>query len=101
MFSIRANRPPRGHRHREPSVESSRARNLIHAVEFAIRMADDHEIRMRRALASLDGLSVGDAFGQCIFSIALDEYAYDQRLTARLLPNYRWTYTDDTEMALG
>src|SRR5947207_10589112 len=65
------------------------------------RMPHDHATRMQRAMLSLEGLSVGDAFGQCFFSIALDEYAYEQRLAKRLHPDHRWPYTDDTEMALA
>ena len=50
---------------------------------------------MRR---SLDGLSVGDAFGQCFF---MDPAVVVSTLEARTLPKGPWYYTDDTEMALS
>ena len=49
---------------------------------------------LERAHASLDGLSVGDAFGECLFH---DE----QAIELRLLPPPRWVTTDDTEMAVA
>ncbi|MBN2359195.1 MAG: ADP-ribosylglycohydrolase family protein [Deltaproteobacteria bacterium] len=54
--------------------------------------------RLRRALASLDGLSVGDAFGQRFFG---PEDEVLRRLARRTLPQAPWRYTDDTEMAIA
>ena len=51
-----------------------------------------------RALMSLDGLSVGDAFGERFF-VSSDEVL--RRVSRRELPDTPWTYTDDTEMALS
>jgi len=51
-----------------------------------------------RARLSLDGLSVGDAFGERFF--LLPEEAL-RRIARRELPEAPWTYTDDTEMALS
>lgn len=51
-----------------------------------------------RARLSLDGLSVGDAFGECFFG---DTAAAVERIRARQLPPPPWRYTDDTEMALS
>ena len=51
-----------------------------------------------RAWLSLDGLSVGDAFGERFFT--LPELALE-RISRRELPAAPWTYTDDTEMALS
>src|SRR5687768_10769280 len=51
-----------------------------------------------RALVSLDGLSIGDAFGQCFFQ---SENASDERLQQHQLPPYPWYFTDDTEMSLS
>jgi ADP-ribosylglycohydrolase len=51
-----------------------------------------------RALLSLDGLSVGDAFGERFF-VASHEAL--RRVSRRELPDTPWTYTDDTEMALS
>jgi len=56
----------------------------------------DHLVRIRRARSSLDGLSVGDAFGER-FAGAHNA----ARLAARELPPGPWETTDDTEMALS
>jgi ADP-ribosylglycohydrolase len=58
----------------------------------------DHAVRRERALLSLDGLSVGDAFGERFFlppSVAVS------MLEQRAVPREPWGYTDDTEMALS
>ncbi|HUG48808.1 MAG TPA: ADP-ribosylglycohydrolase family protein [Candidatus Limnocylindria bacterium] len=49
---------------------------------------------LQRALRSLDGLSVGDAFGERFFA---EPTAIEQRR----LPAAPWRWTDDTAMALG
>lgn len=53
---------------------------------------------MQRALRSLEGLSLGDAFGQRFFdhSVLLTMVA-----APGTLPSAPWNYTDDTEMALA
>jgi ADP-ribosylglycohydrolase len=51
-----------------------------------------------RAWLSLDGLSVGDAFGERFF-VAPDEAL--TRISRRDVPRAPWRYTDDTEMALS
>jgi ADP-ribosylglycohydrolase len=51
-----------------------------------------------RAWLSLDGLSVGDAFGERFF-VPPGEVL--RRISRRELPETPWTYTDDTEMALS
>lgn len=53
---------------------------------------------LRRALLSLDGLSVGDAFGERFFCLPGEAL---RRISRRELPDAPWTYTDDTEMALS
>lgn len=50
---------------------------------------------LQRAERSLDGLSVGDAFGELFFFIS-PEYA-----TLNDLPGETWRWTDDTHMALS
>src|SRR5437016_5640662 len=57
----------------------------------------DHEDRVSRARLSLEGLSLGDAFGQQFFapSTAL------RATMTRSPPIGPWHYTDDTEMALA
>jgi ADP-ribosylglycohydrolase len=58
----------------------------------------DHDRRLARARLSLDGLSVGDAFGERFFT-------WPERitllLTQRTLPLTPWEYTDDTVMAIS
>jgi ADP-ribosylglycohydrolase len=51
-----------------------------------------------RARLSLDGLSVGDAFGERFFGPSEDALG---RIARRELPPAPWRYTDDTEMALS
>ena len=58
----------------------------------------DHNERMNRALLSLDGLSVGDGFGECFFASA---QTIERRLELRDPPRPRWLVTDDTIMALS
>jgi ADP-ribosylglycohydrolase len=57
----------------------------------------DHAARMERVRLALDGLSVGDAFGEHFF------FAESLRgaVAERWLPDPPWEYTDDTVMALG
>jgi ADP-ribosylglycohydrolase len=52
--------------------------------------------RLERALLALDGLSVGDAFGERFF-----RPMHMAGLAERVVPQGPWPYTDDTEMALG
>lgn len=56
----------------------------------------DHDERMARARLALDGLSIGDAFGQRFF-VRDPEPLIEQRA----LPAAPWHYTDDTVMALS
>lgn len=57
-------------------------------------MPDDPQIRLARAQRSLEGLSVGDAFGQQAFT----DPGFVQ---ARTLPRAPWRWTDDTHMAIS
>jgi len=57
-----------------------------------------HEERMRRVQLSLDGLSVGDAFGERFFG---PPGTMTIRIAARELPDPPWRWTDDTAMGLG
>jgi ADP-ribosylglycohydrolase len=59
---------------------------------------DDHAERMRRVRVALDGLSLGDAFGECFFG--RDEFV-EPALAGRVVPKPPWHYTDDTVMALS
>ncbi|WP_208729613.1 ADP-ribosylglycohydrolase family protein [Corallococcus exercitus] len=58
----------------------------------------DAAARMARALVSLDGVSVGDAFGERFFG---PHERVQPWVEQRLLPRSPWTYTDDTEMTLS
>lgn len=57
----------------------------------------DHESRVSRVLLSLDGLSVGDAFGDQFFGSRLAE----ELVRMRALPRPPWSWTDDTQMAVS
>lgn len=46
------------------------------------------------AQLSLQGLSVGDAFGECFFRLS------DEMISSKKLPAAPWPWTDDTQMAL-
>ncbi len=61
-------------------------------------MPDSADTRMARALVSLDGLSVGDAFGERFF---LHPDVAQFVIAERGLPEPPWRYTDDTQMALS
>lgn len=62
-------------------------------------MSTTNEERYQRALISLDGLSVGDAFGA--WSEMMRAQAIGRRVKDRKLPNAPWRFTDDTMMALS
>lgn len=53
------------------------------------------DIRLEKAKRSLDGLSVGDAFGEQMFGASAPD------LASRRLPPGPWGWTDDTHMALS
>jgi ADP-ribosylglycohydrolase len=61
-------------------------------------MPDSADTRMARALVSLDGLSVGDAFGERFF---LHPHVAQLIIGERGLPEPPWRYTDDTQMELS
>ncbi len=61
-------------------------------------LTEEHPRRMERALVSLDGLSVGDAFGECFLE---EPDQWEKWLEDKHTPPGRWTYTDDTAMALS
>lgn len=54
--------------------------------------------RLQRAVRSLEGLSVGDAFGEQFFGPDRDVL---DRIEQRRVPAAPWPTTDDTELALG
>lgn len=58
----------------------------------------DHADRLERAQLSLDGLSVGDGFGQCFF---VDPEVASERIQQSEAPPSPWFYTDDTAMAVS
>jgi ADP-ribosylglycohydrolase len=61
-------------------------------------MPEDHTVRMQRALLSLDGLSIGDGFGETFFT---SSSIIEQRIENREPPPPPWIVTDDTMMALS
>jgi len=62
------------------------------------KLAADRDARLRRALLSLQGLSVGDAFGEKFF---VSEQVVRRRLEHRDPPPPPWFWTDDTAMAIS
>lgn len=58
----------------------------------------DRNIRMEKALLSLEGLSIGDAFGQTFF---MPEEKALKSIASRRIPDPTWYYTDDTAMAIS
>lgn len=60
--------------------------------------AAGHGARMARARRALDGLSVGDAFGERFFG---EPAVVAERIAGRVLPAAPWRHTDDTQMALA
>ncbi|ASN83331.1 ADP-ribosylglycohydrolase family protein [Deinococcus ficus] len=56
------------------------------------------EAALARAQLSLEGLSVGDAFGEQFF---LPTEAFEAAVAERRLPPAPWSWTDDTQMALS
>lgn len=61
------------------------------------RLGPNHEERLKRARLCLDGLSVGDSFGQRFFY----QSTIDFLLKEKALPRPPWQYTDDTVMAMS
>jgi ADP-ribosylglycohydrolase len=57
----------------------------------------DHDQRMARAYLALDGLSIGDGFGERFFG---HPSVVAPAIAARLVPAPPWRWTDDTVMAL-
>lgn len=51
---------------------------------------------LSRAVLALEGLSTGDAFGQCFFDPAVEAFRQERKV-----PDGPWHYTDDTEMSLS
>jgi ADP-ribosylglycohydrolase len=62
------------------------------------KLPPNHEERMQRALLSLDGLSIGDGFGECFFT---SPEVIERRLEGQDPPPPPWFITDDTTMALS
>ncbi len=61
-------------------------------------MSNKNDICLNRAFNSLQGLSVGDAFGEKFF---LHPDVAENIIAARAIPAVPWYYTDDTQMALS
>lgn len=61
-------------------------------------ITDDPVTRRQRARLSLEGLSVGDAFGEQFF-LSLETVESD--IERRIVPAAPWPYTDDTMMGLS
>ncbi|MGJ3237103.1 MAG: ADP-ribosylglycohydrolase family protein [Anaerolineae bacterium] len=57
-----------------------------------------HIERLARAKQSLEGLSIGDAFGDCFF---IHAHNAQTMIRERAFPKPPWKFTDDTNMALS
>jgi ADP-ribosylglycohydrolase len=68
------------------------------ANEFRTKPSPISQESLARALCALEGLSVGDAFGECFFGYPDTIEALIRR---RAVPRPPWSYTDDTQMALS
>lgn len=66
--------------------------------EGAATRVDRHMNPRERAWLSLEGLSIGDAFGEQFFG---PPHEVRELLAARTVPSGRWRWTDDTEMAIS
>jgi ADP-ribosylglycohydrolase len=69
----------------------------VNAEVLTMNRPSEHERRFADALLALDGLSVGDAFGQQFFVPGMREWCFSNKTA----PPPRWNYTDDTEMAIA
>ena len=58
----------------------------------------DHELRRGRARSALEGLSVGDAFGE---RFCTPPETAMRMIELRAVPGGTWRWTDDTEMAIS
>ena len=61
-------------------------------------LPDDHDARMARAHLALEGLSLGDGFGERFFG--KPEWVVPM-IEQRALPAGPWAWTDDTAMTIG
>src|ERR1700743_2398465 len=71
---------------------------MIGEQEGEMRQQNGPDACLARALEALEGLSCGDAFGECFFHLA--DRAPEVR-AARILPAAPWRFTDDTMMAIS
>ena len=58
----------------------------------------NHQERLKEAILSLEGLSLGDSFGQNFF---IEQRKAIALIQARQLPDEPWLYTDDTVMGIS
>jgi ADP-ribosylglycohydrolase len=79
-------------------LRQARAFLAAHPNTWPAKLPADHATRMERALLSLDGLSIGDGFGECFFA---SDALIQQRLEHQAPPPRPWFVTDDTMMALS
>jgi ADP-ribosylglycohydrolase len=79
---------------------AARVRGLLALPSAAepVVLPADHAVRWQRALAALEGLSIGDALGEMFF------YRHGEAASLvehNCLPPAPWFHTDDTEMAIS
>ncbi|MCW3053648.1 MAG: crystallin [Chthonomonadales bacterium] len=66
--------------------------------EIGALMTDEEKVRYSLAWSALEGLSVGDAFGEGFFT---DPESIEEMIATRSVPEPIWRYTDDTQMTLS
>ncbi|MBI1372851.1 MAG: ADP-ribosylglycohydrolase family protein [Phycisphaera sp.] len=77
---------------------TSKRSTRFDAQSVTIAPESDRQRRLRIARLSLDGLSLGDAFGERFFGIERHG-GFDTVIADRALPAGPWAWTDDTAMA--
>src|SRR5688572_29271004 len=91
----------------QPDVSAKRDAMLyFHFSKFSLErirysensMKPNHAFRLKRALYSLEGLSVGDAFGERYF---INPDVVEGLIESRALAEPPWLFTDDTLMSLS
>src|ERR1700748_3198849 len=71
---------------------------MVAMVVGEIQQQHAREACMVRALEALEGLSCGDAFGECFFDA---KQRTPEARSMRTLPPAPWRFTDDTVMAVS
>lgn len=80
----------------EVFIQAHRQLRPTGSADTGSALPHDHAVRMERASLAFEGLSVGDAFGECFFC---PDAIFESRIAGRIDPPVPWFVTDDTVMA--